>query len=120
MVGKIGVAIACLAVVVAPLCRAAKAAPTPPVTGDARVDALLGQMTARLHYISWWSPYISGHAKPWQTAYAHGPTTKLLPSFQGHIAPDGMHFVLDILLAAALLSSVAAWPSFIGRRDDPR
>jgi hypothetical protein len=120
MVEKIGVAIACLAIVFAPLCRAAKAAPTPPLTGDARVDALLGQMTARLHYISWWSPYISGHAKPWQTAYAHGPTTKLLPSFQGHIAPDGMHFVLDILLAAALLSSVAAWPSFIGRRDDPR
>jgi hypothetical protein len=61
-----------------------------------------------MHYLSWWSPYVTGHAKAWQIAYANGPTLKLLPSFHGHIAPDGMHLVLDILLLAAFLSGLSA------------
>ncbi|HYL61077.1 MAG TPA: hypothetical protein VE077_00525 [Candidatus Methylomirabilis sp.] len=41
---------------------------------------------------SWWVPYLLGTNKSWQLAYAKGPTTKVLPSFGNHVAPDGMHF----------------------------
>ncbi len=56
---------------------------------------------------SWWLPYIFGTDKRWQLAYAKGPTTKLLPSFGNHVAPDGMHFVIHVLLAAALITGAA-------------
>jgi hypothetical protein len=56
---------------------------------------------------SWWLPYIFGTDKRWQLAYAKGPTTKLLPSFGNHVAPDGMHFMIHVLLVAALFTGVA-------------
>ena len=56
---------------------------------------------------SWWLPYILGTEKRWQLAYAKGPTTKLLPSFGSHVAPDGMHLMIDILLVAAIFTGVA-------------
>ena len=56
---------------------------------------------------SWWLPYIFGTDKRWQLAYAKGPTTKLLPSFGNHVAPDGMHFMIHVLLVAALITGVA-------------
>src|SRR5215472_18418072 len=40
---------------------------------------------------SWWIPYLFGTAIRWQLEYAKGPTTKVLPSFGSHVAPDGMH-----------------------------
>lgn len=55
---------------------------------------------------SWWVPYIFG-TEGWQLAYAKGPTTKLLPSFGHHVAPDGMHFLIHVLLVAALITGVA-------------
>ena len=51
---------------------------------------------------SWWVPYLFGTAKPWQIAYAKGATTKVLPSFGKHVAPDGMHLLISILLVAAI------------------
>jgi hypothetical protein len=59
-----------------------------------------------MQILSWWIPYLFGTAKPWQVAYAKGPTTKVLPSFGKHIAPDGMHFAIHVLLAAALVTGV--------------
>jgi len=49
---------------------------------------------------SWWIPYIVGTNVQWRLKYAQGPTTKLLPSFGHHVAPDGMHLVISMLLVA--------------------
>ncbi|HEV2198082.1 MAG TPA: hypothetical protein VGR55_21045 [Candidatus Acidoferrum sp.] len=54
---------------------------------------------------SWWIPYIFG-TEGWQLAYAKGPTTKVLPSFGHHVAPDGMHFLIQVLLFAALMTGI--------------
>ena len=55
---------------------------------------------------SWWIPYIFGARLRWQIQYAHGPTTKVLPSFGSHVAPDGMHFVITVLLVAGITTAV--------------
>jgi hypothetical protein len=55
---------------------------------------------------SWWLPYIFGTDKSWQLNYAKGPTTKVLPSFGHHVAPDGMHFLIHVLLVAALITGL--------------
>jgi len=56
---------------------------------------------------SWWLPYIFGTDRTWQLEYAKGPTTIVLPSFGHHVAPDGMHFVIHVLLVAALMTGLA-------------
>jgi len=56
---------------------------------------------------SWWVPYIVGTNVQWRLEYAQGPTTKLLPSFGHHVAPDGMHLIISVLLVAALTAGVA-------------
>lgn len=57
---------------------------------------------------SWWVPYLFGTAIQWQIDYSHGPTTKILPSFGNHVAPDGMHLMIDALLAAAMIAGILA------------
>ncbi len=57
---------------------------------------------------SWWIPYLLGTTKLWQFQYAKGSTTKVLPSFGNHTAPDGMHFLIHVFLAAALITGVRA------------
>jgi hypothetical protein len=57
---------------------------------------------------SWWIPYIFGTTVQWQIDYSNGPTTKILPSFGNHIARDGMHLGIDILLAGAMIAGVVA------------
>jgi hypothetical protein len=57
---------------------------------------------------SWWVPYIFGTHQDWQLAYATGPTTKILPSFGNHVAPDGMHLMIDVLLSSALITGLGA------------
>ena len=57
---------------------------------------------------SWWIPYLLGANRPWQIAYAKGPTTKVLPSFGNHVAPDAMHFAIHLLLVAALITGSIA------------
>ena len=64
---------------------------------------------AVLHIWSWWIPYIFGAD---QTALRNQKflerTTKILPSFPNHPAPDAMHFVLDLLLFSVVgLTAVA-------------
>ena len=56
---------------------------------------------------SWWIPYIFGTNVKWRLEYAQGPTTKVLPSFGHHVAPDGMHLAISVLLVAALSTGVA-------------
>ena len=57
---------------------------------------------------SWWAPYVTGNAKAWQIEYAHGRTTKLLPSFGTHVAPDGMHILITLLIVAGMLTGLLA------------
>ncbi len=76
---------------------------------------------------SWWKPYLFGANLQWQLDYAKGPTTKILPSFGVHVAPDGMHLGIHILLVAAMATGVvavvrlqrAASPETEERRDRP-
>jgi hypothetical protein len=56
---------------------------------------------------TWWIPYLFG-AHGWRLDYAKGPTTKLLPSFGAHVAPDGMHLLISLLLIAALWTGTLA------------
>ncbi len=58
---------------------------------------------------SWWIPYLFGTDVKWQIDYARGPTTKVLPSFGNHVAPDGMHFVMHLLLVAAMVTGILAF-----------
>jgi hypothetical protein len=57
---------------------------------------------------SWWIPYVFGARAAWQIRYAQGPTTKVLPSFGNHVAPDGMHLTIHVLLVIAFLCGIAA------------
>jgi hypothetical protein len=58
---------------------------------------------AVLQIQSWWIPYIFGaDARALSNAKFLERTTKVLPSFPNHPAPDGMHFVLDVLLFAVV------------------
>jgi hypothetical protein len=70
--------------------------------GALAFDAFWGFMQVQ----SWWIPYIFGTNVPWQLRYAKGPTTKILPSFGDHVAPDAMHFVIHVLLAAAFVTGI--------------
>jgi hypothetical protein len=69
---------------------------------------------------SWWVPYIFGTMIQWQIDYAKGPTTKILPSFGNHVAPDGMHLLIDILLVSAMTAGISALRQHIATRAVPR
>lgn len=69
---------------------------------------------------SWWIPYIFGARFQWQIDYAHGPTTKVLPSFGSHVAPDGMHFAIQILLIAAMVAGGLAMRQFVSAKAAAR
>jgi hypothetical protein len=69
---------------------------------------VLDLIWAFLQWHTWWRPYLFG-TTGWQLRYAAGPTTKWLPSFGNHPAPDAMHLVIHLLLATALFTTAAAW-----------
>jgi hypothetical protein len=69
---------------------------------------------------SWWIPYILGAQQPWQIRYAQGPTTKVLPSFGTHVAPDGMHFLIHILLLASIFTGILALRQLWTARNRPK
>jgi len=56
----------------------------------------------------WWIPYAFGEGYGWQRVYAQWPTTRILPSFVGHFAPDGMHTVTGVLLLVVLCTGITA------------
>lgn len=65
---------------------------------------------------SWWVPYVLGTSSGWQVRYALGPTTKVLPSFGSHVAPDGMHLVIHVLLVGAVVTGAFGVRQLAGRR----
>jgi hypothetical protein len=60
---------------------------------------------------TWWIGYIFGASESWASTYERvfSHSTKLLPSFGRHLAPDAMHFVLQILLLVALITTSVAF-----------
>lgn len=61
-----------------------------------------------LHATSLWTPYIFGASPGYAQMYARvfGRTTKLLPSFGSHLAPDAMHTFIDVFLIAVIVTLV--------------
>ncbi|HTS10817.1 MAG TPA: hypothetical protein VMH00_01745 [Candidatus Limnocylindrales bacterium] len=61
-----------------------------------------------LHFQGLWVPYIFGASPGYATMYARvfGRTTKLLPNFGNHLAPDAMHIFIDVFAAAVLVTMV--------------
>lgn len=58
---------------------------------------------------SLWQPYIFGasEARMQMQARVFGGTTHWLPSFGHHPAPDAMHIVIQLLLVAVLITTIA-------------
>jgi hypothetical protein len=58
---------------------------------------------------SWWIPYAFGASDAWldvhRRVFSH--STQLLPTFGRHVPPDGLHLVLQLLLAVVVVSTVA-------------
>ena len=61
------------------------------------------------HIMNLWLPYISGASPNYAFVHYHiygNHPTNLLPSFGHHLAPDGMHTVIDVLLIAVVVTLV--------------
>jgi hypothetical protein len=56
-----------------------------------------------------WPPYIWGASERYAAMYDRvwGRTTKVLPSWGEHLAPDGMHVFIQALLVAVLVTTIA-------------
>jgi hypothetical protein len=61
-----------------------------------------------LHIYSLWMPYILGASPQYATMYTRvfGRTTKLLPNFWSHLAPDAMHIFIDVFVIAVIVTLV--------------
>ncbi len=62
---------------------------------------------------TWWVNYIFGASDGWMKTYnrVFSESTKILPSFGRHLAPDGMHLMIQLLLVivvASLLTGLIA------------
>ena len=57
---------------------------------------------------TWWISYLFGASDNWKAVYQRtfSHTTKILPSAGNHLAPDGMHLVLQLLLLAVVVFAV--------------
>ena len=57
---------------------------------------------------NWWVPYLFGASRHWQEIYnrVFNHSTKILPSFGNHLAPDAMHLTIQILLIVIVISSM--------------
>jgi hypothetical protein len=65
---------------------------------------------AVLQIATWWVPYIQGASPAWQRTYAlwFADNVQMLPGDATHLPPDANHLVLHILIAVALVYSLAA------------
>ena len=61
-----------------------------------------------LHVYSLWIPYVLGASPQYAKMYARawGRTTKLLPNFGNHLAPDAMHIFIDVFVTAVIVTLV--------------
>ena len=59
---------------------------------------------------SWWPPYIFGASDHWAEVYARAfaQSTGVLPHWGNHLPPDGMHVVLQVLLAGSAFTGTRA------------
>jgi hypothetical protein len=57
---------------------------------------------------TWWVPYLFGACKNWQEIYhrVFAQSTKILPSFGNHLAPDAMHLTIQLLLFVIVISTI--------------
>ena len=57
---------------------------------------------------TWWVPYLFGASDHWQEVYhrVFAYSTKKLPSFGNHLAPDAMHLTIQLLLLVILTSLI--------------
>lgn len=57
---------------------------------------------------TWWVPYLFGASPRWEDIYnrvfAH--STKILPSFGNHLAPDAMHLAIQLLLIVIVVTTL--------------
>jgi hypothetical protein len=57
---------------------------------------------------TWWVPYLFGASRHWEDIYnrvfAH--STKILPSFGHHLAPDAMHLTIQLFLIVIVIASL--------------
>jgi hypothetical protein len=62
-----------------------------------------------LHIYSLWIPYAFGAPPQYAKMYARvfGRTTKLLPNFGDHLAPDAMHIFIDVFVVAVIVTLVS-------------
>jgi hypothetical protein len=65
---------------------------------------------------TWWIAYIFGASDDWLSVYQRvfSQSVKILPSFGRHLAPDGLHVVLQLLLVLVVVST------FLGLIDHRR
>ncbi len=63
-----------------------------------------------LHIYSLWMPYVLGASPQYAEMYARvfGRTTKLLPDFGNHHAPDAMHIFIDVFVIAVIVTTLHA------------
>jgi hypothetical protein len=56
---------------------------------------------------TWWVAYAFGASDSWMVVYRRvfSHSTQLLPSFGRHLAPDGMHLLLHVLLTTTIVSA---------------
>lgn len=61
-----------------------------------------------LHVKSLWLPYVRGASPQYAKMYTQvfGHTTKLLPNFGNHLAPDAMHIFIDVFVIAVIVTLV--------------
>jgi hypothetical protein len=57
--------------------------------------------------VSWWIPYAFGASDTWMATYQRvfSHSTQLLPSAGRHLAPDGVHIILSLLLAVVVVTT---------------
>lgn len=57
---------------------------------------------------TWWVPYIFGASDRWQETYhrVFANSTKILPSIGRHLAPDGMHLMIQLLLLVIIATLI--------------
>lgn len=77
-----------------------------------------GVIVASVVYLAWlglqittfWIPYVNGASPRWQRIHAanFAQTVQWLPTSGTHLPPDASHFVLQLLLVVALVTTVVA------------
>jgi hypothetical protein len=77
-----------------------------------------------LQIMSWWVPYALGASDSWIATYhrVFSQSTQLLPTVGRHLAPDGLHIVLSMLLAVVVITTTAGLVrlAFQGRQSQLR